>query len=198
MVRLHAALVAIVITFGLAFLADPCGGGGDLCLGGVVGVSLLGFAGVGIGGVSLWWLGRRGSPLLVWDSIVVTIAGGLLATSSGQAAAPVTLGVLAALLVGVPAAVLAGRAVSAHRIERVGAVIALAATTLVAVEAVVVLIVGLLALAIGGSLGRNARRTAAEVAAQDAAAQDAAAQEAAPQEAAAQEAPASAGAGRQP
>jgi hypothetical protein len=193
MVRLHAALVALVAAFALWFLADPCGGGGDLCLGGVVGVSLLAFVGVGIGGISVWWLGRRASPLLVWDSILVTIAGGLLATSSGYGAAPVMLGVLAAVLLGVPAAVLAGRAVSGHRIERLVAVIALAATTLVAVEAVVVVVVGLLALAIGGSFARAARRAAAE-----AATGEATATEAPSASATAAEAPASASASEAP
>ena len=86
MVRIHGALVAIVALFGISFLADPCSGGGDLCLGGVVGLVALAYAGIGIGAITTWWLAHRASPLLVWDSIIVTLAGATPSAAPGPAA----------------------------------------------------------------------------------------------------------------
>ena len=164
MVGVHAALVAVVAAFGLYFLSDPCGGGGDLCLGGYVGLVSLVYAGIGVGSVVTWRLGRRASPLLVWDSILITLAGAALWGSSGQGAAPVMLGVLAALILGVPGAILAGREVAAHRIERVLAILALAASSLLALGAIAVTVtvttVGLIAMVIGWFLARSSRAVA--------------------------------------
>jgi hypothetical protein len=156
MVRIHAALVLIVGAFGISFLADPCGGGGDLCLGGVVGLVAIAYAGIGIGAIATWWLARRASPLLVWDSILVTLAGATLVSSGGGGALIVIVGFTGTLLLGVPGVILAGRAVAGHRYERILAVVALFATTLLGVELLAVVAVGIVALAIGWALGRNA------------------------------------------
>jgi hypothetical protein len=153
MVRIHAALVAIVAAFGIYFVADPCGGG-DMCLGGVVGLVAIAYAGIGIGSITAWWLARRASPLLVWDSILVTLAGATLLTSGGGV--PIVTGGLAGtLLFGIPGVVLAGREVSRHKYERIAAVVALLATTLLGVELLAVVAVGVVAMAIGWLVGRR-------------------------------------------
>jgi hypothetical protein len=156
MIRIHAGMATLVALFGLSFLLDPCGGGGDLCLGGVVGVVSLSYAGIGIGAMATWWLARRASPLLVWDSILVTLAGATLIGSGGGPVPLITLGLVGLLMLGVPGAVLSGRAVSRHRIERIVAIIALLATTLLGIGVIVVAIVGTVALLIGWFLERGA------------------------------------------
>ena len=155
MVGLHAALVALFTAFGLYFLADPCGGGGDLCLGGPVGLASLAYAGVGLGAIITWVLARRASPLLVWDSPLIALAGATLLASRDSGAPLVMLGLLGVLVAGVPGAVLAGRAVSRHRIERLLAILVLAATLLLAVEGIVVTAVGLIAFGIGWLLEQS-------------------------------------------
>jgi hypothetical protein len=154
-VRIHAALVAIVAAFGTNFVLDPCGGGGDLCLGGVVALASFAFAGIGIGSIATWWLGHRASPLLVWDSILVTLAGTTLASSMGGGAPIVIFGFSGVLLLGVPGAILSGQAVSRHKVERLLAIAALAATMLLGIGLIVVTIVGLASMAIGWFLRRS-------------------------------------------
>jgi hypothetical protein len=96
--------------------------------------------------------------LLVWDSIPVTLAGATLFGSMGGGGVPlVMLGLAAAFVLGVPAAILAGREVAQHRIEPVVALVALAATALVGVEVIAVTVVGAMALAIGWALNRSSR-----------------------------------------
>jgi hypothetical protein len=162
LVRLHAGLVVIVAAFGLYFLLDPCGGGSDLCLGGVVALVALTYAGIGIGSIITWRLGHRASPLLVWDSVLVTLAGATLLVSMAGGLLIVILGIVAMLVLGVPGAILSGRAVSRHKVERLLALAALAATILLGDAFIAVVVVGLVALAIGWLLGR--RPAAAHVA----------------------------------
>ena len=158
MIRLHAALVAIVVAFGLSFLLDPCGGGGDLCLGGVVGVVALTYAAIGIGSIITWRLARRAAPLLVWDSLLITLAGATLLSSMGGGAPLIVLGLTGVLLFGVPGVILAGQAVTRHRYEPLAAIAGLAATMLLGVGLIVAVGVGVAALGIGWLTGR--RRTA--------------------------------------
>ena len=166
MVRIHAAMVVIVAVFGLSFLADPCGGGGDLCLGGVVGLAALAYAGIGIGSITTWWFAHRASPLLVWDSILVTLAGATLLSSMGGGVPLVVLGFIGILLLGVPGAILSGREVSRHKFERLLAIVALAATMLLGIGLIVVTVVGVIAMATGWLLGRSsAARVPPEVSA---------------------------------
>src|SRR5689334_25155091 len=114
MVRLHAALVGIVVAFAISFVADPCGGGGDLCLGGVVGLALIAVAGVGFGGILTWSLGHRASPLLVWDALLATFSGATLVSAGGYAAPLLELGVFAVACLSVPGAILTARRVVPH------------------------------------------------------------------------------------
>jgi hypothetical protein len=122
---MHAALIAIIALFGLSFLLDPCGGGGDLCLGGALGLTTLGVAAFGVVALLVWGIGRRASPLLVLDCTLVVLAVAVLAASAFSGPAPVTLGALLMVVLGVPAAALAARAVATHRVESVVAFAAL-------------------------------------------------------------------------
>ena len=149
MVRLHAALVALVVAFAISFVADPCGGVGDLCLGGVVGLALIAVAGIGVGGIITWALGRRASPLLVWDALLATFSGATLVSVGGNAVPLLELGVFSVACLSVPGAILTARRVVPHRIERIVGIVALAAFVLAGVAGILVALVGLIALAIG-------------------------------------------------
>jgi hypothetical protein len=153
-VGLHAALVSVIALFGLSFLADPCGGG-DLCLGGILGLVTLGVAAFGAVGIVIWRAGHRASPLLVLDCALVALAGYTLFQISPYGPALVMLGALLTAALGLPGAVLAGRAVMTHRIERLLAVAALAGVAVFGGGGgVAVLGLGLLALGAGWLLAR--------------------------------------------
>jgi len=118
-VGLHLALAAAVALFGLSFLLDPCGGGGDLCLGGVVGLSTLGVAGLVLIGLAVWKVARRASPVLVLDSMVAAVAWSVVSRGADIRVPFVLLGSQIAFALAVIGAVLSGRAVIRHRIETV-------------------------------------------------------------------------------
>jgi hypothetical protein len=152
-VGIHLSLALIASLFGLSFIADPCGGGGDLCLGGAIGLAALGLAGVGGIGIVTWLVGRRASPLLVWDAVLLSFAT-LVLLSSVQGL--VQLGALATALLAVAGAVLAGRHVMGHRIERILTVVALVLAVLVIGEGGLdVLVIGLAALLVGSRRPRT-------------------------------------------
>jgi hypothetical protein len=121
----------------------------------VVGLVALAYAGIGIGSITTWWFAHRASPLLVWDSILVTLAGATLLSSMGGGVPLVILGFTGILLLGVPGAILSGREVSRHKVERLIAIVALAATMLLGIGLIVVTVVGLIAMATGWFLGRT-------------------------------------------
>jgi hypothetical protein len=121
-VGLHAALIAIIALFGLTFLLDPCGGGGDLCLGGAIGVGAFGVAALGGLGIAIWLGGRRASPLLVLDSLLAVVGAAILFEVASYGPLQIALGALSIAALGLSAAALAGRAVAPHRIERLVAV----------------------------------------------------------------------------
>ena len=149
-VGVHLALALIVALVGLSFIADPCFGGGDLCLGGALGLFTLGLAGLGGAGIVIWLVGRRASPLLVWDAALAVVAGVILLSlaPSGQGMLP--LATLGGTILGLTGAVLAGREVAMHRIERLIAVAALGGAVLVVGDGgVAILVVGLVALFVG-------------------------------------------------
>ena len=156
-VGLHLALVAVVAAFGLSFLLDPCGGGGDLCLGGALGLVTLGVAAVGVVGIVIWWGTKRASPLLVLDSVLVAFGGFTTIEIGPYGPATTTLGTALLVAVGVPAGALAGRAVAGHRIERLLAIAALAGVAILGGGggALAVLVIGLLALAAGWQWARR-------------------------------------------
>jgi hypothetical protein len=124
-VGIHAALAILIALFGLSFIVDPCFGGGDLCLGGVLGLFTLGAAGFGAIGIGIWLAMRRASLLFVWDCALVALAGGILVSTSGEGPLMTTLGLPLVLLLALPGAALAGRAVAANRIETVVVVVLL-------------------------------------------------------------------------
>ena len=126
-VGVHLALTSLITLFGLAFLADPCGGGGDLCLGGAAALFTFGVAGLGILGLGIWRVRGRASALLVWDSVLLAYAGYLLAVTSPYGPATTRLGAEVVAFLALPGAVMAGMAIVPHRIERLLAIAALIA-----------------------------------------------------------------------
>src|SRR5512143_1319845 len=142
-VGVHLALVSTIALFGLPYLLDPCGGGGDLCLGGAVGLTSLGAAAAGAVGTFIWWAAHRASPLLVLDAVLVSVGGYLLIDAPGAGPAPLQLGLLAITGLGLAGAVMAGRAVAARRLESAPAVATLVGIVILAGEG------GLAVLALG-------------------------------------------------
>lgn len=124
-VGLHAALVVIIALFGLSFLLDPCGGGGDLCLGGALGLVTLGAAIFGAIGIVIWLAAHRASLLLILDSVLVTLAVFTLPSVAADGPATTTLGLLLLAVLGIPAGALAGSAVATRRIEPLVAIVLL-------------------------------------------------------------------------
>ncbi|MBI2780442.1 MAG: hypothetical protein HYX55_01435 [Chloroflexi bacterium] len=155
-VGLHLALAIILSLFGLSFIADPCGGGGDLCLGGGLGLIAFGIAAAGVVGVVVWGIWRRASPLLVWDAAILTLAGSILLNAAPGGQGLLLVGSLLAALFSLAGAVQAGREVASHRVEPVLATVALAGgVILLGQGGVVVLVLGLLALGVGWLLARE-------------------------------------------
>jgi hypothetical protein len=156
-VGLHLALAALLALLGLTFITDPCGGGGDLCLGGAVGLLALGVAGVGLVGIVVWSFGRRASPLLVWDALVLVPAGYTVLASSGYLPTMAGLSALLIASLGLVGVVMAGRAVAPHRVERLLAIAALVGVAvLIGPGGVAILLPGLFGLGAGWALGRGA------------------------------------------
>jgi len=152
-VGVQLALALIVALFGLSFIADPCGGGGDLCLGGALGLFALGIAGLGGAGIVIWLIGGRALPLLVWDAALAVVGGAVLLSAAPSGNGLLQLAALGATFLGLAGAVLAGREVATHRIERVIAVAALAgAVVVLGAGGVAILVVGLVALFVGWRL----------------------------------------------
>ena len=156
-VGVHGALVVLVALLGLTFLLDPCGGGGDLCLGGVVGLMALAVAGFGAIGLAAWRFGRRGSPLLVLDCVLVAVLGPSAIANAGYG--PATLagaGFMGIVLLALVGAVMAGRAVAPNRAE---AILALAVMAGLATQrdagGIGMLVVGVIALALGWALAQT-------------------------------------------
>src|SRR6188474_1414431 len=98
-------------------MANPCGGGGDLCLGGLVGLMALGVAGIGLLGLGLWLIWQRATLLVLHDSVLVAVLGpiALASSTSGPGGLAVLALILVALLA-VVAVVVAASQVAAHRI----------------------------------------------------------------------------------
>jgi hypothetical protein len=127
MVGVHGALVLVTALLGLFFIADPCGGGSDLCLGGVVGLMALGVAVFGAVGLAVWRFGRRAAPLLILDCVLVAVLGpNVVAAATDVSGNVAAFGLTAVALLAVVGATLAGRAVAPHRIEA-GLVLAVSA-----------------------------------------------------------------------
>jgi hypothetical protein len=131
-VGLHAALIAVIALFGLSFLLDPCGGGGDLCLGGAIGLAALGIAALGAVGIAIWLFGHRASPLLVLDSLLAVLGVAVLFEVGSHGPLQFALGALLMAGLGLAATALAGRAVAPHRIERLVAVAGLVGVAILA------------------------------------------------------------------
>ena len=154
-VGLHAALLIVITLAGLSFLLDPCGGGGDLCLGGVVGLTILGVALAGAVGIVIWLAAQRASPLLVLDCMILTVAVYLLLSADPYGPQTTLLvGQLLAVLA-LPSAALAGARVATHRIESVGAAVVLVGIGAFAGGGVGVPAFGLLALGAGWLWARS-------------------------------------------
>ena len=156
-VGVHGALVVLVALLGLTFLLDPCGGGGDLCLGGVVGLMALAVAGFGAIGLAAWRFGRRGSPLLVLDCVLVALLGPSAVANAGYGLATLAgAGFMGIVLLALVGAVMAGRVVAPNRPE---AVLALAVLAGLATQrdagGIGVAVVGVVALALGWILART-------------------------------------------
>jgi len=156
-VGVHGALVALVALLGLSFLADPCGGGGDLCLGGVAGLMALAVAGFAAIGLAAWRFGRRASPLLVLDCLLIAALGPSALAASGYGSANLaTAGLVVIVLLALVGAALAARAVAPHRVE---AILALVVMTGLATQrdagGIAVPVIGLIALALGWILART-------------------------------------------
>lgn len=159
MIGLQLAMAAVMAVVGLSFLADPCGGGGDLCLGGAVGLGALGIAAAGGAATFIWWWRRRASPLLVWDALMVTLGGAVVLASSGGTMTLITLAPLVGLLLGIPAGILAGREVIRHRLEPLLAIAGLGSSFLLGLEAgIIVSALGLGGLGVGWLINRSTRR----------------------------------------
>jgi hypothetical protein len=156
-VGVHGALVVLVALLGLSFLLDPCPGGGDLCLGGVLGLISLGVAGYGAVGLTAWRFERRASPLLVLDCLLVAVLGpiGISAAGDGPTSLAV-FGLQIALLFALVGVAITGRAVVAHRLETILSLAVLASlATLPEAGGIGVLIVGMAGLAVGWALTRT-------------------------------------------
>ncbi len=163
-VGLHLLLAAAVSLFGLSFLLDPCGGGGDLCLGGVVGLSTLGVAGLVLIGLVIWKVGRRASPLLVLDSVFAGIAWYIVSRGEDIRVPFVVLGGQAVLVLGILGAVASGREVVAHRVETVLTIgVLVGAAVFVRFMEIEIVVTGLLGLAAGWLLRRSATTAATGV-----------------------------------
>ena len=121
-VGVHLALVGLIALFGLAFLANPCGG--DFCAGGFLGLAAFGVAGLGLLGMGIWRAWRRASPLLVWDCTLLVFAGSVLVSIYPYGPATTRVGAEVAAFFALPGAVMAGMAVVPHRTERLGAIAA--------------------------------------------------------------------------
>ena len=156
-VGVHGALSALVALLGLSFLFDPCGGGGDLCLGGVVGLMALGVAGFGAIGLGVWRFGRRASPLLVLDCLLIAVLGPSALAASGYGPANLTTsGLVVIVLLALVGAALAGRAVAPHRVEAILALVIMAGlATQRDAGGIGVPIIGLIALGLGWILART-------------------------------------------
>jgi hypothetical protein len=157
-IGLHLALVAVLGLFGLSFLANPCGGGGDLCLGGLVGLMALGVAGFGLLGLGLWQFWRRATLLVILDSVLVAVLGPIALQSSGYGAAGLAgLGIIVVALLAVVGVAFAVSPVVAHRLEPIVVLVALGALALNRdTGGPGVLIVGVIALALGWFVARSA------------------------------------------
>ena len=119
-VGLHLALVALLGLLGLSFITDPCGGGGDLCLGGIVGLMALGVAGFGLLGLGLWQFWRRAALLVIVDSILVAVLGPIaLASTAYGSLGLAPLGMMGVAVLAVVGVVFAASHVATHRIEPV-------------------------------------------------------------------------------
>lgn len=161
-VGVHLALAALLALFGLSFIADPCGGGGDLCLGGIAALFAFAAAGLGALGLVIWRLRRRASPLIVWDSALLALSGFVYLSTSPYGPTTPLLGAELIALFGLLAAALAGMAVVTHRIERLLVVAALVAIAVLGGEGgIAVLGIGLLALGVGWLFARSATATTA-------------------------------------
>jgi hypothetical protein len=146
-VGIHLGLAFLVAVFGLSFLADPCGGGGDLCLGGAVGLFALGIAAIGGIGLAVWQFAHRASPLLVWDCVLLAMSGFIVLSGGGYSPILLTLSALLATLLSLAGAALTGRAVIRHRIEPLVAVALTVLLVIVGREtALIVLVLVLLTL----------------------------------------------------
>jgi hypothetical protein len=156
-VGVHGAVVVLIALLGLTFLLDPCGGGGDLCLGGVVGLMALAVAGFGAIGLAAWQFGRRGSPLLVLDCVLVALLGPDVLANAGYGPASLAgAGFMAVVLLALVGAVMAGRAVAPNRVESVLALVVMAGlATQRDTGGIGVAIVGVVALALGWILART-------------------------------------------
>ena len=161
-VGLHALLVGVVTLVGLIFLLNPCGGGGDLCLGGIVALWGFAFAGWGAVGLVTWRAAHRAGPLLVWDAVMLAVTGDMVLSIGGYDTSLLAPASFAALLVAIAASALAGRAVAPHRFESVLVVVALVVIlALAGAGGLAVLIAGVLALGVGWLVNRAQPRPAA-------------------------------------
>lgn len=155
-VGVHGALVVLIALLGLPFLLDPCGGG-DLCLGGVVALTAFAVAGFGAIGLAAWRFGRRGSPLLVLDCVLVALLGPSSLSTAGYGPASLAeAGFVGIVLLALVGAVMAGRAVAPHRRETILALVVLAGlATQRDAGGIGVAVVGVVALALGWILART-------------------------------------------
>ena len=156
-VGVHGALIVLIALFGLSFLLDPCGGGGDFCLGGVVGLTALAVAGFGAIGVAAWQFGRCASPLLVLDCVLVAALGPEAVANSGYGPATLlTAGFMLIVLLALVGAVMAGRTVAPNRVETILALVVMAVlATQRDAGGIGVAVVGVVALALGWVLART-------------------------------------------
>ena len=163
-VGLHLALALFVGLFGLWLLLDPCGGsGGDVCLGGVAGLSTLGVVAVLLVGLAIWRFGRRASPLLVLDSLFAAVALYVVSRGADIRVPFILVGGQLVLAVALIGAIASGRAVVTHRIETVLTIAVLVGVAVfvrfMGIEAVAI---GLVALAAGWLVRRRAPVPAGE------------------------------------
>jgi len=157
LVGVHGAISGLVALLGLSFLFDPCGGGGDLCLGGVVGLMALAVAAFGAIGIAAWRFGRRASPLLILDCLLIAALGPSALAASGYGPANLaTSGLVLIVLLSLVGAALAARAVVSHRVEAVVALVIVAGlATQRDAGGIGVLATGVIALALGWVLART-------------------------------------------
>ena len=157
LVGVHGALVVLIALLGLSFLLDPCAGGGDLCLGGVVGLTALAVAGFAAIGLAAWRFGRHGSPLLVLDCVLVALLGPTALANAGYGPASLAAaGFMLVVLVALVGGVLAARAVAPHPRETILVLVVLAAlATQRDAGGIGVFVVGAGALALGWILART-------------------------------------------